>query len=88
MNNATEERHALLEDVIVANSKIATDTIDKLHDLISNYGKASVSELYEFIGVTTVYIDTLWGWTSMVGARVERVTHGYEIVLPPLQKIS
>lgn len=88
MGNATEERHAILEDVIVADSKIAQDAIDKLIELISNYGEASVSELYEIIGITTVHIDTLWGWTSMVGARVERVTDGYEIVLPPLEKIS
>ena len=38
--------------------------IDRLGDLIEEYGLATVADLYDLCGITTEYTDENWGWTS------------------------
>lgn len=56
--------------------------IQTLADIIEQYDRARVSDLYELVGITGTPIDDRWGWTSIIGARAERSRDGYLLVLP------
>lgn len=75
------------DDLVLDNRGAAEEVIDALSELISNYEVATVSDLYELVGITGSYTDDKWGWTSMAGARVERVRDGYLIRLPRTESL-
>lgn len=56
--------------------------IDRLGDLIEEYGLATVADLYDLCGITTEYTDENWGWTSSRNMSVIRSRHGYMLQLP------
>lgn len=70
------------DDIVLDNRGAAEEVIDALNELVTNYDVATVADLYELVGITGSYTDDKWGWSSMVGARVERVRDGYLINLP------
>jgi hypothetical protein len=72
---------------VLDNRGAAEEVIDALTELISSYGKATVSDFYELVGITGSYVDDKWGWYSMVGARVERVSNGFLISLPRTESV-
>ena len=58
--------------------------IDRLGDLIEEYGLATVADLYDLCGITTEYTDENWGWTSaryMWRRRVERMEDDQAIAI-------
>lgn len=70
-------------DDIVLDSRVeAEEVIDKLFEVVSRYGAASVSDLYELVGLTSAHTDQKWGWTDVRGAGVSRIRGGYLLDLP------
>jgi hypothetical protein len=72
------------DDIIMPTRHEAADVLDKLFDLVQKYESASVSDLYDLIGVTPAYTDDKWGWTNtnLQGADIRRTRDGYLIDLP------
>ena len=58
--------------------------IDQMFDLISRYEQATVSDLYDLLGIETSYTDHKWGWqgSDLRGARVSKTRNGYLLDLP------
>lgn len=56
--------------------------LERMSDLISDYGMATVSDLYDFCGMTGEYTDDRWGWTSSRAFTVVRTRGGYILDLP------
>jgi hypothetical protein len=70
-------------DEIIVNTRVeAEEVIDRLFDLVSRYDQATVSDLYEMVGINAQYTDNKWGWTDIRGAGVTRVRSGYLLDLP------
>jgi len=70
------------DEIILATRVEAEEVIDRLDDLVQRYESATVADLYELVGVTPEYTDDKWGWTSLQGARIDRIRHGYVLDLP------
>ena len=62
--------------------------IDRLGDLIEEYGLATVADLYDLCGITTEYTDENWGWTSARYMSVVRSRRGYMLQLPKPDHIN
>ena len=62
--------------------------IDRLGDLIEEYGLATVADLYDLCGITTEYTDENWGWTSSRYMSVIRSRRGYMLQLPKPDHIN
>ena len=62
--------------------------IDRLRDLIEEYGLATVADLYDLCGITTEYTDENWGWTSARYMSVIRSRRGYMLQLPKPDHIN
>lgn len=77
-------------DEIILNTRTeAEEVIDRLFDLVSRYDVASVSDLYELVGLESNHTDHKWGWSDMRGASVERVrSGGYLLDLPEPEPLS
>jgi len=61
----------------------AEEVIGKLFDLVSQYGQATVSDLYDLVGMTPQFTDEKWGWNDLEGADTKRTRDGYILLLPP-----
>lgn len=76
-------------DEVVLTSRVeAEEVIDKLFDVVSQYGTATVSDLYELVGLPSSHTDNKWGWTDIRGAGVSRVRGGYLLDLPEPQPLD
>ena len=70
------------DEIILATRVEAEEVVDRLFDLVSRYEVATVSDLYELVGVAPNYTDDKYGWTDIRGAGVQRVRNGYLLDLP------
>ena len=70
------------DDIILDTRREAEEVLDRMDDLIDNYGMVSVADLYDLVGVTGNYTDNKYGWTNLRNADVQRVRDGYLLKLP------
>lgn len=65
----------------------AEEVLTGLVDLIADYQSASVADLYDLCGVTSIFTDNKYGWTDLSGAGVKRVSEGYILDLPKAEQL-
>lgn len=70
------------DDIVIETRAQAETVIDGLYTLLDQYEQATVSDLYEMVGITATPSDLKWGWTTLPGARAERIKGGYLLDLP------
>lgn len=75
-------------EIILPERGDAQDVLDRLTDLVDNYGDASVAALYQLVGVTGSYTDDKWGWTDLRGATTRRIREGWLLELPRPQPLD
>jgi hypothetical protein len=76
------------DEVILESRVEAEEVIDKLYEVVSQYGAATVMDLYELVGLQSSHTDNKWGWTSLRGAGVSRSHGGYLLDLPEPQPLD
>lgn len=69
-------------EIVLETRPEAELVIERLDDLCDRYGQASVTDLYELVGVTGDFTDEKYGWTDMRSAGVRRVRDGFLLELP------
>lgn len=70
------------EDIFLETRGEAEEVLNRMEDLIDNYGIVSVADLYDLVGITGNYTDNKYGWTNLRNARIERARDGYYLNLP------
>jgi hypothetical protein len=70
------------DEIVLDSREEAEEVIDRLFDLVSRYDTATVSDLYELVGLSSTFTDNQWGWTDLRGAGVQRIRDGYLLDLP------
>lgn len=75
-------------EIVLETRPEAMAVIDMLHEILSKYQMAKVSDLYELVGEDWHYTDQRWGWTSLQGADVQRVNGGYLLILPKTEPLD
>lgn len=70
------------DDFILDTREEAEEVLSNLADLIFDYGSASVSDLYDLLGVTSSFVDNKYGWVNLTESGVSRVREGYRLNLP------
>lgn len=69
-------------DFIFENRKDAEDVLDKLDEIISAYGQASVADLCEMVNAPYDFVANKYGWKNIHDAVPIRVPDGYSLRLP------
>lgn len=70
------------EEVMITTRAEAQDVLDRLSDLIENYDVATVSDLYDLVGISGSFTDEKWGWSDIRGSHVVSRRGGYMLDLP------
>jgi hypothetical protein len=72
------------DELIIPSRREAEEVIDRMFDILSQYGQVSVSHLYELTGIQSSHTDIKWGWTQLRGAKAVplRGGGGYLLDLP------
>ena len=76
------------DDIILDTRSEAELVIDRLLDIIDDYGAASVADLYALVGIDSEYTDNKYGWTNLSMASVSRCRDGYILNLPKAYEID
>lgn len=76
------------DEIVLDSYGEAEEVLDKMSEILKEYGMVRVADLYELVGITGSYTDNAYGWTDMRSARSERVRGGgYLIKLPRPQRL-
>jgi hypothetical protein len=81
MSREARARHDF-DDIVLDDRAEAEEVIDKLFELVSQYGAATIADLYELVGLGSTHVDHKWGWLDLQGAGVSRIRGGYLLDLP------
>lgn len=77
------------DDIVISSRGEAEQVVERLFDLLSQFGSASVADLYELTGVSSTHADHKWGWTDLEGSGVSKVRGGgYLLDLPDPDPLS
>lgn len=66
----------------VGNRAAGEIVVDRLYDLLSRDGVATVADFMDLLGYEADYTMQKWGWLDLRGSQVVRVPQGYLIDLP------
>lgn len=69
-------------EIVLQSRREGEIVIESLGEILSKYGQASVSDLYDLIGLKPEHTDHKWGWTDIRGSRVVRTRGGLLLDLP------
>lgn len=70
-------------DEITIESRVeAQEVLERLSDLVEQYGTATVADLYELVDLDSNFVDAKWGWDNLSTARSVKVRGGYFLDLP------
>ena len=66
----------------------ATEFIEYMKSIITEYDFATISDMYEYLGVTDSYIDTKYGWSAIDNVTPYVVMSGFRVDLPTVKPVS
>jgi hypothetical protein len=75
-------------EIILERRSDAEDVLDKLRDLIGDYGMATVNDFYDLIGLTGEFTDDKWGWRDLRNARIHPTRDGYTFGFPKTSPVA
>lgn len=81
INPRNRARHNF-DDIELPSRGEAEEVLSHLVDLTIDYGQASVSDLYDLVGITGNFTDNKYGWTDLGSASISRSRSGYLLNLP------
>jgi hypothetical protein len=87
MSRQARARHDF-DEVVLETRGEAEEVIDRLFEVVSRYGVATVADLYELVGIAGSHTDNKWGWSDLRGSGVSRVRGGYLLDLPEPQPVD
>lgn len=79
VSRGSRARHEFAE-LIIDNRQDAEEVLDRLFDVLSQYGEVSVAQLYALVDVRPEHTDMKWGWRvdqgGLKGAKAVRLRQG------------
>lgn len=87
INNDEQRHNVTIRDIVFAEREDAEEVLSALYEIIQDYTSASVADYNELTGMTSIYTDNNYGWTDLRNTYINRVKHGYQIVLPKPKRL-
>lgn len=72
----------MFDDLIFETRTDADKVLRSLFDVLEMYGRVSVADLNQLLGVTGQWSDNNWGWDNLSGSDIRREREGYVLYLP------
>ena len=64
------------DEIVIPSRQEAEDVLERMYDILSQYGMVSVADLCTLTGVVGTHTDMKWGWRALTGARAQRLRNG------------
>ncbi len=64
------------DEIVIPSRQEAEEVLERMYDMLSQYGMVSVADLCALTGITASHTDVKWGWQALTGARAQRLRHG------------
>lgn len=87
MNRSARANHDF-DQIILSSRTDAQAVIDQLFEVVSQYGEATVADLYQLVDLPTNHTDNKWGWTNLRGAGVSRDGDNFLLDLPKPESLA
>lgn len=71
------------EEILFPSRPDAEMVLDGLYAMLDQYQAVTLMHFYDLAGISSNYTDERYGWTDLLGTRIEHTRHGYLINLPP-----
>lgn len=71
------------KEIILESRAEAMLVLERMNDLIQHYEVASVSDLYNLVGIEPNFTDRKWGWDDVSAATVSRLRDGGHVLNLP-----
>lgn len=71
--------------VVVEDRSSAEEVLTSLRSVLEKYDVAMLVDLYDLVGLSSVFEDSRWGWNDLSDAKIQEVEHGWEIILPKMR---
>lgn len=71
------------DEILIPSRPEAEAVLDGLYSILEQYEQVAVSDLYELVGQSANFTDNRYGWTDLMGSRVERTRGGYFVLNLP-----
>lgn len=75
------------DDITFTTRYDAERVLSDMTHYIRTYGQVSVSDFYDYVGITPEWTDEEWGWTNLRGTNVRPVRNGYILTLPRTERL-
>lgn len=69
-------------DILVESRQLADDVLIGMDEICQRYGRASIADLYDMVGIDGDPSDNNYGWTSMKNAKIVRHRDKWLIKMP------
>lgn len=77
------------DEILFPNRPEAERVLEGMFAILDQYEQVKVIDLYELTGISSNFTDGRWGWTNLLGSRVERDRNGYfRLALPPTEQLE
>jgi hypothetical protein len=87
-DNKLQERLQSRSKIVISSKDDAETVVKALIEIIDRFSVVLLGDLYDLVGLPTVYVDHKWGWTNLSNVEIKQVDNGYLIDLPPLEAID
>lgn len=75
-------------EYIISSREEADLVLEKMYDIVSQYGLVTMADLNELVGYPATHIDNKWGWTYLTGTTIRQSRDGWVIDFPPAEPIG
>lgn len=69
-------------DIALPTQQDAELVLANMYEVLNEYRRVAVADLYELVGLSSETSDNGYGWTSLDGARINKTRAGYSLELP------
>lgn len=70
------------DDLVFATREDAELVLDRMVDMLEDYGLVTVASFYNLSGVSSQHTDNSWGWDNLGSATIVPTWNGYALHLP------
>ena len=80
-----QQPREVCEDVFFDDRRDAELVLGRMIEATENYGRTSVGDLYNLVGIDADQTHEMYGWFNLTGIRIEFTSDGYLIGFPDLE---
>lgn len=82
-----QPRGGIGSDIILHSREDAALVVERMADILDQFDKVSVADLYDLLGMPTTMNDNKWGWRVLSSPGIAQVRDGWLIELPNSEPI-